>query len=197
MRVLVIPEDFTKDQYMLKPLIEAMFAAIGKPTAIVRVCQDPRFHGVDQLLDWEQLRPVLTRYQGMIDLFLICVDRDGREGRRASLDRLEELAAEAMPERIVLAENAWQEIEVWVLAGHVLPKAWSWKTIRQEMHPKENFYVPFAAHRGVLDEPAQGRKRLAEEAARQYRRVRSRCPEDFANLEERLAERLKQEAQSA
>jgi hypothetical protein len=192
MRVLVIPEDFTKDQYMLKPLIEAMFSTLGKPTAIVRVCQDPRFHGVDQLLDWEQLQPVLMRYQGMIDIFLICVDRDGKEGRRASLDRLEQLAEEAAPGRIVLAANAWQEIEVWVLAGHTLPKGWNWKTIRQEMHPKENYYLPFAEQRSVLDEPAQGRKRLAEEAARQYKRVRTRCPEDFAHLEARLAERLEQ-----
>lgn len=192
MNVLILPEDFTVDQYMLKPLIEALLEAVGKPNADVRVCQDPRFRGIGQLLDWRLLEPVLIRYRGMIDLFLICVDRDGEEGRKESLNRLEQLAEEIAPGRIVLAENAWQEIEVWVLAGHVLPKGWSWKVIRQERDPKEKYYVPFAERRGLLDEPAQGRKRLAEKAASQYRRVRTRCPEDFANLEARLAERLQQ-----
>lgn len=40
MNVLVIPEDFRKDQYMLKPIIEAMLKAKGKMVK-VRVCQDP------------------------------------------------------------------------------------------------------------------------------------------------------------
>jgi hypothetical protein len=197
MNVLIIPEDFTIDQYMLKPLIKAMLEAVGKPTANVQVCQDPRFRGIAQLMDWKQLEPVITRRYPMVDLFIICVDRDGEEGRKEGVNRLEQLAEEAAPGCIVLAENAWQEIEVWVLAGHVLPKAWNWKVLRQERDPKEKYYVPYATQRGVLDEPAQGRKRLAEEAARQYKRVRSRCPEDFAHLEERLAERLKQEESHA
>ena len=55
MRVLVIPEDFTKDQYMLKPIIEAMLEKVGRSNVIVRVCQDPRFHGVSEVMDWALL----------------------------------------------------------------------------------------------------------------------------------------------
>ena len=31
MRVLVIPEDFRNDQYILKPLFSRLFRSIGKP----------------------------------------------------------------------------------------------------------------------------------------------------------------------
>lgn len=187
MRALVIPEDFTKDQYMLKPILEAMFRAVGKPCAIVNICRDPRFQGVSQALDWTRLGPVIDRYKGMTDLFLLCVDRDGDATRRAALDPIERQAESLAPGRVaLLAEYAWQEIEVWVLAGHKLPKEWAWKAIRQELHPKERYYLPFAEQQGVLDQPAEGRKTLAEAAAHQYARIKRLCPEDIASLENRI-----------
>ncbi len=83
MRVLVIPEDFVKDQYILQPLVEAMMEASGKPRARVRICHDPRLGGVAEALKWERVAEILDRYP-MIDLFLLCVDRDGvASGRRA------------------------------------------------------------------------------------------------------------------
>lgn len=192
MKVMIIPEDFTKDQYMLKPIIEAMMKAIGRSNPTVRVCHDPRFHSVNQVLDWARLGPVIDRYRGLYDLILICVDRDGYEGRRASLDEIERRAKESAPNCIVFGENAWQEIEVWVLAGHTLLKGWKWDAIRREVHPKETYYLPFAEQRGVQEQPAEGRKTLAEEAARRYKNLRKRCPEDIVALETRIAEKLKQ-----
>lgn len=41
MTVLVVPEDFRKDQFVLKPLLSKLLASLGKPRATVRVCQDP------------------------------------------------------------------------------------------------------------------------------------------------------------
>ncbi len=38
---------------------------------------------------------------------------------------------------------------------------------------------------GILDEPGEVRKILAEEAARRYERIRL-CPEDIENLENRI-----------
>jgi hypothetical protein len=189
--VLIIPEDFTKDQYMLKPMVEAMLRAAGKPNAIVRVCQDPRFHGVSQVMDWTLLAPVIERYKGMTDIFLVCVDRDGNATRREALNYIESQADLLAPGSILLAENAWQEIEVWVLAGHDLPKGWVWNSIRQEMHPKEVYYLPFAKQHKVANQPAEGRRTLATEAARRYDRIRQLCPEDIAALEIRIAEKLK------
>jgi len=189
--VFVIPEDFRKDQFILKPIVQAMMAAIGKPRANVRVCQDPLLGGVTEALKWERIKEILDRYRGMVQVFLLIVDRDGKNGRRLSLRALEESAAKMLPEdRVFLAENAWQEVEVWLLAGHDLPKSWGWQEIRQEVNPKEVYYEPLARERGVMGGPGQGRKALAREAAEHYTRIRSRCPEDLAALEERLSEAI-------
>jgi hypothetical protein len=185
--VLVIPEDFTRDQYVLKPIIQAIMETIGKPRANVSVCNNPRLRGLSQALSWSQLERILDQYRGMVDLFLLCVDRDGDGARRARLDYLEQQASQVLASgRAFLAENAWQEIEVWALAGHDLPPEWKWDEIRAEPHPKERYFAPFVRQRGLQNTLGQGRKTLALEAARRYDRVRQRCPEDVAALEERI-----------
>lgn len=176
MNVLVIPEDFRKDQFVLKPIVEAMMKAGGR-RAKVQVCTDPLLGGIDQALRWERIKEVVLRYP-MVDLFLLCVDRDGVEGRRASLDSIENRALELLSGmRSLFAENAWQEIEVWVLAGHELPSDWKWRTVREDLNPKENYFIPFSKRRGLLDTPAEGRGILAREAARNYNRICQLCPE--------------------
>ena len=126
-------------------------------------------------------------YKGMTDLFLLIVDRDGEEGRRKRLDQLEQEARNFLgSERLFFAENAWQEVEVWVLAGHDLPKNWKWDSIRSEIHPKEQYYEPFAKQQGVWEQLGQGRKTLAEAAAGRYTKIRQRCPQDIVALEEKF-----------
>lgn len=187
MNVLVIPEDFRKDQFILKPIIEAMLQNVGWSRARVRVCQDPLLGGIDQAMKWERIREVLDLYRGMVDVFLLIVDRDGIQGRRDALDNLERNAANYLVSgRAFLAENAWQEVEVWVLAGHSLPNNWQWQEVRRDPHPKEVYFEPFAKSHGLVDEPGQGRKTLARQAAANYRRIRDLCREDVASLEERL-----------
>lgn len=189
MNVLIVPEDFRKDQYILKPIFEAMLAALGRRSANVRVCQDPLLGGVGEALKWERIEAILRRYRGMVDVFLLVVDRDGQAGRRAALNALESQASQMLPtRRVFLAENAWQEVEVWLLAGHDLPSDWRWQAVREELNPKEIYYEPFARTRGVHRGPGQGRKQLAREAAGNYPRIRSRCQEDVATLEARLNE---------
>lgn len=187
MRVLVIPEDVRKDQYILKPLIEAMFKYGLKKRAKVVVCQNPRLRGVSQALKWEYIEPILEQYKSRVDLFLLCVDRDGIPTRKAALSHLEQRAAAVLPEHLrFFAENAWQEIEVWVLAGQTaLPKEWNWKAIRAEINPKELYFLSYAKQRHLLDEPGEGRKTLAQESARHYDRIRRLSPE-VAELEQRL-----------
>jgi hypothetical protein len=187
MNVLVIPEDFRKDQYILKPIIDAMMTSLGRPRAKVVVCKEPLLGGVDEALKWDRIEEIITRYSGMVDLFLLCVDRDGREERKSRLNHAECRAADRLPaDRLLLGENAWQELEVWVLAGHDLPSNWSWREIRREVNPKETYFIPFARQRGVQDGPGEGRRFLAIEAARRYDRIRQLCPEDVAVLEERI-----------
>ena len=123
----------------------------------------------------------------MIDLYLLIIDRDGKAGRRQRLDELEELAANFLPpNRGFFAENAWQEVEVWLLAGHKLPSDSSWQAIRAERDPKELYFDPFVEERGLHKKPGDATQILAKEAASQYQRIRQLCPEDIKNLEERI-----------
>jgi hypothetical protein len=187
LNVLIIPEDFRKDQYVLKPMVEALMAAAGKPRARVRVCQAPLMGDVHQALKWERIQEVLDRYRGMVDLYLLLVDRDGDPHRRERIDNIEAKAAEVLPpSRLLLGENAWQEVEVWVLAGHDLPSEWAWTEVRSHPHPKENYFEPFSRLRGLADAPEGGRRRLAQDAAARYDRVRQLCPEDVGALETRI-----------
>jgi hypothetical protein len=124
----------------------------------------------------------------MVHIFFLVVDRDGNAGRRQALNAIETNAVAMLTaNRAFLAENAWQEVEVWVLAGHDLPTDWAWADIRQEVHAKETYFEPFAALRGLSDEPGGGRKTLAKEAASRYGRIRQLCVDDVATLEERLS----------
>ncbi len=194
MNVLVIPEDFTKDQYMLKPIVEAMLKKLGKKKAKVKVCRDPLLGSVEQATKVERIVPIVNRYAGMTDLFLLCVDRDGREGRKLQLEKIEREAAAILNnftgDRAFFAENAWQEIEVWVLAG--LPdftKARDWQEVRQERDPKERYFLPYSQQRGFANSSDEGRIALSQEAATQYNnRIRKLCTEDIQNLETRIGD---------
>ena len=188
MNVLVIPEDFRKDQFILKPIIRALMAEVGYAKAKVEVCKDPLIGGISEALKWEVLEPILARYRWNVNLFLLCVDRDCEKTRSSRLRSLE-LKARALlgPKRFMLADHAWQELEVWILAGQKLPPDWRWAAIRSERDPKERYYLPFAKLRGCLDHPAEGRGTLAIESARNYKRIRKLCPEDVRSLEERVA----------
>jgi len=186
MNVLVIPEDFRKDQYMLKPIVAAMLNWVGV-AARVEVCQDPLLGGVTEALKWERIKEIIEQYSWKVQMFLLCVDRDSDPHRRSALDNLEQKASQVLPaSKRLLAENAWQEIEVWVLAGHDLPNQWEWTAIRAERDAKETYFQPFAISRGVINSPGEGRRTLAEEAARRYGRVRQLCPEDVGALEDRI-----------
>ena len=110
MRVLVVPEDSRRDKFILKPLFKALFRSIGKPKAYVSVCEDPIFGSVNEVLKSSRIEDVITRYQ-MVSIFILCVDRDGETGRRQRLNQIEE---EFGGSQVILAENAWEEIETWV-----------------------------------------------------------------------------------
>ncbi|MBL8945370.1 MAG: hypothetical protein JNK45_19555 [Myxococcales bacterium] len=190
--VLVIPEDFRKDQYVLKPLVERLMQdVVSKPR--VRVCCDPLLGGVDQATRWDRIQEIVDRYRGMTKVFLLIVDRDGEPDRTKALAGLESRAAALLEgtAAVFLAENAWQEVEVWILAGMTdLPKDWKWADIRAERDPKESYFEPYVRLRGLQDILQSGRDVLAREAAARYKRVRQLCPEDLGRLEGRLRDAL-------
>ena len=185
MKILIIPEDFRSDQYLLKPLFERLFADFEQPQTVI-VCQNPRLRGVREALSKARLREIIGMYP-MVDIFILCVDRDGETGRRTSLDDIEKELAAA---NIFVAENAWEEIETWTLAGLDLPADWSWSAVRAEVSVKERYFVPLARQLGVADGPGGGRRALGERASKRVRAIRQKCPEDFGNLANRLLKLL-------
>ena len=183
MNVLIIPEDFRNDQYILKPLFSRLFQSIVKRRVHVDVCRDPLLGGVGEALKSERIAEVIGKHGGMTDIFILCIDRDGEKGRRQRLDQIE---AEFGDVRVFLSENAWEEIETWLLAGLDLPANWNWRTVRAEVQVKEVYFGLLASQRGLSDALGGGRKHLGEEASRRIDAIRQKCPEDFDNLARRL-----------
>ena len=185
MNVLLIPEDFRKDGYILKPIFRRLLNTLSQATAKVRICRDPLLGGVGEALKMERLREVVERHRGMVDIFVLCVDRDGEVDRRRRLDQIEGEFRKG--KRVFLCENAWEELETWLLAGLDLPSSWRWKDVRAAVDVKERYFEPLANSRGVSDGPGGGRKSLGEEAARNVGAIRRKCREDFDRLARRLS----------
>ena len=180
MRILVIPEDFRNDQYILKPIFSRLFRTLGISTAHVQVCTDPLLGSVNQATRVDRLGDIVDRYR-MVDMFILCVDRDGDTNRHYSLQRLEDTLGSKF-----IAVNAWEEIETWVLAGLTLPRGWSWDAVRAEIQVKETYFDPLASQLGYSRFPGRGRKPMAEQASRRIPLIRRKCPEDFDFLALRI-----------
>ena len=156
---------------------------LGRPSARVQVCVDPLLGGVRQALKSELLSEIVDQYQGKADIFVLCVDRDGENGRRQRLDQIE---SEFQTKCVFLSENAWEEIETWVLAGLNLPNDWYWQDVRAEIHVKEHYFEPYAEQHGLADSPGGGRKVLGKEASHHINTIRQKCRKDFDALARRL-----------
>jgi len=187
-KVLVIPEDFTKDEHILKPLVERILSDCGR-TAKVEVCRDPNFQGVSAALNIELLRSKVVARYPLVDLFLLFVDRDGNEGRKVRADQIESTLSGELAEkgRSFLAEVAWQEVEIFVLAGLVLPPGWKWQEIRADPDVKNTFFRQVVALRGTAKQPYEGRRKLMAEAIGNWQRIKSRCPQDVGALITRIS----------
>ena len=187
MNALIIPEDFRKDQYILKPLFTRLFRRLGVRSVQVDICLDPLLGGVAEALKSERITEILEDNRGMYDLYILCVDRDGVVGRRQRLDDIEaEIQIQFGNSVRFFAENAWEELETWVLAGLDLPSEWRWADVRAEINVKEQYFEPLAALRGLANSQGGGRKALAELASRRIPAIRQKCPEDFDSLAQRL-----------
>lgn len=187
MTVLLITEDHVRDQYVLKPLVKALFTRLGKPKAIVQVCTNPRLRGVADAMSADRMVEVFEEHP-TADIFILCVDRDGQSGRRMALDSLEARCGSRLPQDAAfLGVCAHQEIEVWILAGMTnLPPDWSWSEVRAEPDAKEHHYLSYATKRDVRGFQDQGRRVLSREAATNLDRVLQLCPEDLGDLKSRL-----------
>jgi len=169
-KVLVIPEDPSLDQHILKPVVEKIFADFGKAPRVT-VLSKPRLRGVAQALNPDILADIVATYP-MNDLFLVLVDRDGDEAR-AAVAR----AREAEHSGRLFVCLAIEEIEVWMLAIHPEILGTGWREVQSEIHPKERFAEPFLKERAPKLDAGQGRAWAMRDLGGQWRGVLKRCPE--------------------
>ncbi len=170
MKVLIIPEDPTLDQYILKPVVKRLFDDLERP-ARIDVLSNPRLRGVAQALDSATLADIVSTFQ-MIDLFLVLVDRDGDTTRPAVA-----AARETEHPGRLIACLAIEEIEVWMLALHRDTLGSPWREVQSERNPKERFATPFLAARAPKLDPGAGRSWAMRELGTGWRGVLQVCPE--------------------
>ncbi len=182
MRLLIIPEDPTLDQYILKPVVQQIFQDLGRK-ARVDVLTDPHLRGVQQALDRRMVADII-RDNAMIDLFLLMVDRDCDEKRAAKVSDL----VEGHP-GMILAVLAREEVEVWALALHRKALGKPWRDVREHCHPKEEFFEPFVERQKWLETVGKGRKRAMRNLGQGWRGLLKVCPE-IAELKQQVAEWL-------
>ncbi|MCC5875276.1 MAG: hypothetical protein JJU11_03555 [Candidatus Sumerlaeia bacterium] len=186
--VVLICENHRKDPPLIAPIVKALLAAArsGNQRINLVVNQVIEIHGWDQATRQEYLSQVFESYPGA-HLYLLCIDRDAEQGRTHRLQRAERESFSGLSgEKVLLAEHAIEEVEVWVLAGlKDLPGDWSWREIREDRDCKE--WLAIYARKKQLDlNVEQVRKELGNQAARNYSAIRGKCREDLARLEERV-----------
>jgi hypothetical protein len=181
--VLVIPEDPTKDQYILKPLVEKICEEAGL-TAQVEVCKDPNFHGISGAMDADRLnREVIARYS-MVKLFLLIVDRDGVSNRGVAAQHLQDTLSFSLRDngKRFFVTLAWQEVEIFILAGHDLGGIGEWREIRNDPDVKNTYFKTLVTREKTADYPYEGRKKLMAAAIANFKRILTLCPEDAGQL---------------
>jgi hypothetical protein len=177
MKVAVVCEDHTHDQFILRPLLEAALATLGKPRARVHIVSNPRLTGFDNLI--RRLCEIVVRYELLADVIVVAFDvdcEDGRDGRSHKRSRVQQ-ALSACQSPKVATVGAVQELEVWALWGSRGTLGIPWSTIREERHPKEVFFEPLVTQADRLTSDG-GRSRLMElSLTPNIRSLTQGCPE--------------------
>ena len=185
--ILIILEDFIKDQYIAGPLVKKILQDVGKHNAKIIVCKNPRFTGISDCMNFAKLRDKIINIYEQVDMFILIVDRDADKTRHLRLAALEQQIADILkPHQVFISEQAWQEVEVWPLSGQKLPSGWNWQDIRSERDSKEKYFLPFAKMKGYSDYPDQGRKQLMRDSLRKWARMKQLCEEDIVQLVDRI-----------
>ena len=180
LQVLVLSEDPTLDQHILKPIVEKLFDDLGRRARVV-VHEPPRgrSRGVDKALDRQNLESIFEDFP-FVRLFILLVDRDCHPTRTAAVEAIVQEHADRL-----VACLAVEEVEVWMLALHRADLGAPWTEVRKECHPKERFATPFLKKRGWTMELGRGRRRAMQDLGAQWAGLLQVCP-DIARLRDEL-----------
>lgn len=178
-RVLVIPEDPTWNGYILKPLVDAVLAAAGKPKAKTQILSNPKTQGYDQAV--KAIRGPLFDLYGFYDAWIFIPDAD-----RASPDAMARLEGDLAARNVrLLCCPAVPEVEIYACLGYrdELP---SWEELRRHLRFKEAVFEPLLRQRGNPRAAGEGREQMIERSLQNPQLLFERCPE-LARLRDRLA----------
>lgn len=183
-KVLVIPEDPTYNGAILRPLVNRILEECGKANAKAIMLPNPKVGGFTHACG---LMPEIVREYSHFDLLLFLPDADGKD-RSGRFAHLESEAATHGVNLICCA--AKEEIEVWLLAGHVAKLDRPWQEVRDDVSVKENVFAPFLREHGDSHKADEGRKSLMKETLTNYQGLLKRCPE-LAVLQDRICRALR------
>ena len=180
--VLVISEDYKNDQQILRPLVSRLLRECNKPRANVSVWANLAVRGFERVRD--EL-PAIIRDSPQFHLFLFLPDCDGQHRGRADL--FANLEIKHSPKLICCA--AVEEVEAWLLAGHVDKVGRGWPEVRSDTSVKENVFEPFLRQHGDPRRPGGGRDELMQQTLANLPGLLARCPE-LDQLQKRICEAL-------
>jgi len=183
LKVLVIPEDPTHNGYILKPLVQALLADVGRPHAAVTVLTNPWLGGYDHAL--RAVRNELRLRYGHWDLWLFMPDAD--RASPAAMTALElELAAQGVN---LLCSPAQPEVEIYATVAFREDMPMRWAEARAHTRFKEAVFDPLLAHHGDRRRAGAGRDQMIAQSLRNLPLLLQLCPE-LRTLRERLTNKL-------
>ena len=178
--VLVIPEDPTFNGHILKPLVQALLADAGRPSARVKRLENPRVRGYDDALRAIR-RSLLERY-GWFGLWLFFPDAD--RGSIAAMAKLEsDLQANGVP---LLCCPAEPEVEIYACAAFRRDMSETWNEARKNPRMKEEVFLPLLDMHGDPRRVGGGRDLMIRKSLENLQLLYRLCPE-LRVLRDRIA----------
>jgi len=185
LRVLLVQENTTYNGYIIRPVLETVFARCGRPNFRISPLPGRPPEGYEDAK--QALRRSFASKNVMAALWLFVCDSDTQD-KSAELAALEKEAQSGGVALICCA--AEPEVEAWLVAGHLDKlegKAWS--ELRRHVSFKEEIFEPFLKAHGNSMMRGGGRSDLMKTALQNYSGLCQRCPE-IKRLEERISEFL-------
>ena len=179
-KVLVIPEDPTHNGYILKPLVQAILADAGKPSAKVDVLTNPKLGGYDHAL--KAIKEELPDRYGFWDLWIFIPDAD-----RATPRAMSELEAALESRGIkLLCCPANPEVEIYACAAFRSEIPGGWSSARADARMKEDVFQPLLKKYGDSRRAGGGRDLMITESLANLQLLLQLCPE-LEELRDRVA----------